>query len=101
MADFKLVSKDSRFVTYAHKTDYDDFSVSFDTELKCVNVSYARWVFKEAMLEPQWRNETDKWLKHSCKYGHWQSEVIVCLSAEDIDFINRKCKELFNDLQKG
>lgn len=95
MADFKLVSEDSNYVTYAHKTDYDDLAVIFNKELKCVDISYAHFVFKEATLEPQWKAETDEWLKHSCKYGHWQHETIICLSAEDIDFINKKCKELF------
>lgn len=95
MADFKLISEDSRSVTYAHKTDYDDLSVSFNKELKCVDILYAHFVFKEASLEPQWKEETDAWLKHSCKYGHWQSETIICLSAADIEFINQKCRELF------
>jgi len=95
MSDFKLISEDSRYATYAHKTDYDDLSVNFDKELKCVNIHYAHFVLEETKLEPQRKKETDKWLKHSCKYGHWQSEVIVCLSAEDIEFINNKCKELF------
>lgn len=95
MSDFKLISADSRDVTYAHKTDYDELSVSFDKELKCVNIRYEHFVLNEPMLEPQWEKETDKWLKHSCKYGHWQSETIVCLSEEDIEFINNKCKELF------
>ncbi len=36
MSDFKLIIQDSRYVTYAHNTDYDDLSVSFDKELKCV-----------------------------------------------------------------
>lgn len=96
MSDFKLISESDRSVTYAHKTDYDDLSVSFDKEMKCVNIHYARFVFKEPTLEPQWKNETDEWLKHSCKYGHWQSETIICLSAKTIEFINKKCKELFD-----
>ena len=95
MADFKLINEDSTYVVYAHKTDYDDLSVSFNKELKCVDIHYAHFVFKEPALEPQWKNETSDWLKHSCKYGHWQSETIVCLSAEDISFINEKCRELF------
>ena len=95
MSDFKLISQDSRFVAYARKTDYDALSVSFEKELKCVNISYSHFIIKEQTLEPQWKAEADKWLKHSCKYGHWQSEAIVCLSAEDIEFINKKCKELF------
>ncbi len=95
MSDLKLISEDSRNVTYQYKTDYDDLSVSFDKELKCVNIHSTHFVIKDPMLEPQRKRETDKWLKHSCKYGHWQSEVIVCLSAEDVEFINNKCKELF------
>lgn len=95
MSDFKLISEDSRDVTYGHKTDYDDLSVSFDKELECVNIHYAHFVIKEPTLEPQWKKETDKWLKHSCKYGHWQSETIICLSIEDIEFINNKFRELF------
>lgn len=96
MADFKLVNEnDSEYVVYAYKTDYDDLSLIFNKELKSVDISYRRFVFKDNSLEPQWKVETDEWLKHSCKYGHWQSETIVCLSADDIDFINKKCKELF------
>lgn len=97
MADFKLTSESDRDVTYAYKTDYDDLSISFDKELKCVNIHYASFVSKEPALEAQWKNETDERLKHSCKYGHWQSETVVCLSAEDIAFINKKCKELFSE----
>lgn len=95
MTNFKKVSECSRSVTYAYKTDYDDLSVSFDKETKSVDIHYARFVVREATLEPQWEMETDAWLKHSCKYGHWQSETIISLSAEDIEFINKKCKELF------
>jgi len=57
MSDFKLISADSRVVTYAHKTDYDDLSVSFDKELKCANIHYAHFVLKEPELEPQWKRE--------------------------------------------
>lgn len=95
MSDFKLISEDSRDVTYVHKTDYDELSVSFDKELKCTNIHSAHFVIKEPIIEPQWKKEADDWMKHSCKYGHWQSDVIVCLSAEDIEFISNKCKELF------
>ena len=95
MADFKLISESSRDVTYAHKTDYDNLSVSFNKELKCVDIHYSHFVFKDASLEQQWKAEKDEWLKHSCKYGHWQSETIICLSAYDIEFINNKCRELF------
>ena len=95
MTKFKLISECSRSVTYAYKTDYEDLSVSFDKEMKCVDIHYAHFVFKEPMLEPQWKDEKDEWLKHSCKYGHWQSETIIVLSAEDIEWINNKCKEIF------
>lgn len=95
MEDFKLVSESDSYITYVHKTDYENLSVSFDKEMKCVNIQYTHFVFKEPVLEPQWKNETNEWLKHSCKYGHWQSETIVCLSAKAIEFINKKCKELF------
>ena len=95
MADFKLISESESYATYAYKSDYDDLSVSFDKNIKAVHVSYAHFVFKEASLEPQWRAEENAWLKHSCKYGHWQHESIVTLSAEDIEFINNKCRELF------
>jgi len=93
MANFKLVSDSDSSVNYAYKTDYEDLSVRFDKETKSVDIHYAHFVFKEGM---QWENETDEWLKHSCHYGHWQSETIVTLSAEDIAFINRKCNEIFN-----
>ena len=95
MEDFKLVSESNSSVMYAHKTDYDNLSVCFNKKLKCVDLHYEHFVFKEPTLEPQWKNETDEWLKHSCKYGHWQSETIICLSAKAIEFINQKCKELF------
>lgn len=93
--DFKLISESDSNVTYAYKTDYDDLSIHFNKDMKNVDIHYARFVVKEQSLVPQWENETDKWLKHSCKYGHWQSETIICLSAEDIEFINQKCKEIF------
>lgn len=96
MEYFKLVIESDSYVTYAHKTDYENLSVTFDKEMKCVNMHYTHFVFKEPILEEQWKNETNEWLKHSCKYGHWQSEVIVCLSEKGIEFINNKCKELFN-----
>jgi len=95
MSKFKLISESDRNVTYAYKTDYENLSVSFDKEMKCVDIHYCHFVFKEPMLEPQWREEKDEWLKHSCHYGHWQSETIICLSAEDISWINNKCKEIF------
>lgn len=95
MLDFKLIGESNIDVTYAYKTDYENLSVSFDKEMKCVNIHYSHFVLKEPMLEPQWNNEKDAWLKHSCKYGHWQSETIICLSAEDISWINNKCKEIF------
>lgn len=99
MAEFKKISESDISVTYAYKTDYDDLSVSFDKEMKSVNIHYAHFIFNEPMLEPQqeqWEKESD-WIRHSAHYGHWQSETIITLSADDIEFINRKCKEIFGD----
>lgn len=95
MTDFKLISEDSKNVVYKYKTDYDDLSISFNKELKCVDIHYAYFVLKDRTLEEQWKNETDEWSKRSCEYGYWQSETIICLSADVIEFINKKCKELF------
>ena len=60
-----------------------------------MNIHHMYVVLKDPILKPQWENETDEWLKHSGKYGYWQSEAIVCLSAKAIEFVNEKCKELF------
>ena len=95
MNKFKLLGESERREVYAYKTDYDNMSIIFNKELKCVDIQYSHFVLREPMLEPQWENEKDEWLKHSCKYGHWQSETIICLSAEDISWINNKCKEIF------
>lgn len=95
MEDFKLVSESDSSAMYACNTDYEKLSVRFDKEMKCVDIHYAHFVFNEPTLEPQWKNETDEWLKHSCHYGNWQSETIICLSANAVEFINKKCKELF------
>ena len=96
MAEFKKVSESDRSVTYAHKTDYDDLSVSFDKETKSVDIHYAHFVFNDPVLEPQWEKE-DEWIKHSASYGHWQSETIITLSVDDIAFIQKKCKEIFEE----
>lgn len=100
MEKFKLISETNSYVAYAYKTDYDEFTVNFDKEIKTVDIRQSHFVLKDATLEPQWKDETDKWLKHSCKYGHWQSETLICLSADDIEFISHKCKELFGKEQR-
>lgn len=95
MADFKLINESNTEVVYAHKNDYDNLSVCFNKELKSVDIHYEHFILNDTTLEPQWETETDKWLKHSCKYGYWQSETVISLSADDIVFIDKKCKELF------
>lgn len=94
--DFIKISEDSRAVTYGYKTDYEDFSIHFDKEMKSVDIWYQQWVFNdEPSLIPQWEKETDNFIKHSAKYGRWQSQTLVTISAKDIEWINEKCKELF------
>lgn len=92
MSKFKFVSEDSLSVAYQYKTDYDEIFLMFNKYANTVSISQSRFICKEGMMVPQ--NGEDDQNRHSCKYGHWQAEM-PCLSVEDIEFIDRKCKEIF------
>ncbi len=89
--------KNGRYITFQHKTRYEIISIGFDKKEKSVNVHHIHFILNDPTLERQWEREKDERAKQSCKYGHWQSETVICLSAEDIKFINKRYKKLFGE----
>ena len=62
----------------------------FNKETKSVDIELSMFHRKdEPTLEPM--NESTK---YSAAFGHWQSEI-TCLGLEDIEFLYKKSKELF------
>lgn len=87
---FELISQDNRFITYRKGDRYNNICVEFDLELKNVHITESMFIRNDTpMLEPQ-----SEWIEHSAKYGYSQ-QMCPTLGMEDLYFINKKVKELF------
>ena len=91
MIDFKLMSDSSFRAVYRYKSDDEDITLVFDKDMKTVTIHWSSFIITGAEWQP-WESD---WEKHSCKHGHWEAQTLICLSPEDIEFINQKCKEIF------
>ena len=86
----KLISEDSKTVTYGYELEYDKLYFHFDKELKTVGIVYMRFIRKNN--DGDWATQ-DENIKYSCKYGYWQVETPY-ISQKDVEFIYQKLKEL-------
>ena len=86
----KLISEDSKTITYGYELEYDRLYFHFDKEVKTVGITYMRFILKNNVED--WTTQ-DESVKHSCKYGFWQAETPY-ISQKDIEFIYQKLKEL-------
>lgn len=90
MKESDKCSESERNVTYKHIVPGNTLSMSFNKELKCVDIVQMNFQSSgEPILEPMNEN-----VRYSAKHGHWQM-VFPCLSIEDIDFLYKKSMELF------
>ena len=87
---FELISQDSRFITYRKGDRHNNIFVQFDLELKHIYITESMFIRNDTpMLEPQ-----SDLVSHSAKYGYSQ-QMCPTLGMEDLEFINKKVKELF------
>ena len=87
---FELISQDSRYITYRKGDRNDNICVEFDLELKHIYITESMFIRNDTpMLEPQ-----SDWIAHSAKYGYTQ-QMCPVLGMDDLEFINKKVKELF------
>ena len=93
--NYKLVKDCDTIMVYAYETDSENLTITFFLETKTVDINYSYFALRDILLKPLWDNEKKKAVKHSSCYGEWKTDPIINLSAEDIEFIYTKCKELF------
>lgn len=90
MNESNKYNENDRAVCYKYENDYLIMSMVFNKDIKTVDIHQSRFISNsEPMLEPM-----DSNTRHSCKYGHWQSELPT-LGLEDIEFLYKKAKQLF------
>ena len=92
MKDWKLYNISYSSVVYKAIEENTKTSFIIDKELKTLSYSEMYFIVKEGMWEPQ-EAEKDEWLKHSCKYGHWQADTILTLTEDDMQFMLDKFRE--------
>ena len=91
MNESNKYSETDRFVCYKESDNSCELSMIFNKDSQTVDISLMMWYSNgEPILEPM--NES---ISYSAKYGHWQSELVV-LGMDDIEFLHKKSKELFN-----
>jgi len=79
-------------VVYKAIEENAETSFTIDKESKTLSYREMYFIVKEGMWEPQ-AAETNPWLKHSCKYGHWQADTILTLTEDDMQFMLDKFRE--------
>ena len=84
MTGIKVISEDSKTITYGYELESEKLYFHFDKKLKTVGIVYMRFILKNA--DENWTTQ-DENIKYSCKYGYWQTETPY-LSRKDIAFIN-------------
>lgn len=90
MKESDKYTETDRLVCYKHVDGGTELSMIFDKETKAVDIELSMFHRKdEPALEPM--NESTK---YSAAFGHWQREI-TCLGLEDIEFLYKKSKELF------
>lgn len=92
MKNWVLYNKSDSSVVYKAIEENAETSFTIDKESKTLSYSQIYFVVKEGMWEPQ-EAEKDEWLKHSCKYGHWQADTILTLTEDDMQFMLDKFRE--------
>lgn len=81
---WKYKTKGCGLVIYEKGTEDTHYQMIFDMESRTVYATCERFVYKASnVFIPQ----TDEHIKHSCNYGHWETEQMH-LSLEDIDFMH-------------
>ena len=79
-----------RCVVYKQCSQGTQLSMIFNKEEKNVDISFQMFIRND---EPMWE-PMDSNVRYSAKYGHWQ-QLSPILSIEDIEFLYKKTKELF------
>ena len=92
MKNWVLYNQSYSSVVYKAIEENAETSFTIDKELKTLSYRQMYFVVKEGMWEPQ-AAETNPWLKHSCKYGHWQADTILTLTEDDMQFMLDKFRE--------
>ena len=90
---FKLYNSAEDFYLYKYETDYDKVFIRFDLKLKNYNVICYRFVDN---TEPKFvpMHERPQNIKHSSKYGHWQSDTAYNIDIKLHNAIHQQMKEL-------
>lgn len=91
MTEHNKISETESEVVYQKKDSSCILSMSFRKDIKTVDISQSIFVRNdEPMLEPM----ESEWIRHSAKYGHWQS-IFPTLGREDVEFLYGKYMQLF------
>ena len=91
---FRKKLENSQTLIFNYKTDYIDYSITFDKKLKCWYLSVKEWFDNEEGTFVPMNERGSDWSKHCAKYGYWQSTLNVGINLELHNFINNIIKEL-------
>lgn len=88
--EWKFKTKGLGLVIFEKGTEDTRYNMVFDMDSRTVSATCDRFVYRdENVLVPQ----SDEHIKHSCKYGHWEKEMMN-LALEDIEFMHQTALEL-------
>ena len=57
---------------WMNKNEREKMTILHYKDKNVILFEYCEFVLKDESLLVPMTNETDSWLKHSCRYGHWQ-----------------------------
>lgn len=93
MRNWKLVSNTESSAVYQYKGEDIETTFSIQKDSNTLTYREMSFVLKNNDLWLPQQEEKNEWLKHSCKYGHWQAETLMVLDEEDMQFMLSKFRE--------
>lgn len=84
---FRLKHTDDSCDVYewVNKNETEKMTILHWEDRNIINFEYSNFVLRdERMFEPM-QNESNDWIKHSCKYGHWERQPFD-YDAEILEF---------------
>lgn len=88
----ELYSDDNLCTVYKHKTDFIELSVVLDKTTKMVNITEMMFI---KTSDEDWKPQDSDWVKHSCKYGHWQKNQSMEVHQDDLKHLIELCSKSF------
>lgn len=89
----KKIVQNNTTLNYLRETDYEMLHVNFDLTLETYCITYERFIDRDDIVFVP-MNERPENIKHSCGYGHWQSEMYIDVGVKLHNAIHQQLIEL-------